>query len=270
MQVTDSTETTKKHTLETEIFSEEKLISDDPAKWPSRLSNSEVQYLVQNKPNCRIQLSYPTDSNGRSFSNTYFTRKFKNGKICDRSRLLYSPSQNRIFCFCCKLFANCNSTLGNDGFYDWQHASRHLARHEKGPGHIQNFKKWINLTTAFKMETGMIDEYLIGPHILPHHITAQQFLQFLNNDLFDLLQDVPLNLRYDSWLQLNGCPAHSARIVRDWLNQSYPEKWISRWGPVGWLARSPDLTPLDFYLWGKIKNEVYSTPIESREHLIQR
>ncbi|EZA47951.1 hypothetical protein X777_15035, partial [Ooceraea biroi] len=41
------------------------------------------------------------------------------------------------------------------------------------------------------------------------------------------------HIRYDSWLQLDGCPAHSARIVRDWLNQSYPEKWIGRWGPVG-------------------------------------
>jgi len=49
----------------------------------------------------------------------------------------------------------------------------------------------------------MIDEYLIGSHILPHRINAHQFLQFLNNNLFDLLQDVPLNLRYDSWLTIN-------------------------------------------------------------------
>lgn len=26
-----------------------------------------------------------------------------------------------------------------------------------------------------------------------------------------------------------------------------------------WPPRSPDLTPLDFFLWGHIKNEVYST-----------
>jgi len=24
------------------------------------------------------------------------------------------------------------------------------------------------------------------------------------------------------------------------------------------------------YLWGRVKNEIYSTPIESREHLIQQ
>lgn len=116
MQVT---ETINEHTLATEILSvTEKLLSDDPAKWPSRLSNNDVQYLIQNKPNYGKQLSYPKDNNGRSFSDTYFTRTFKNGEICDRSWLLYSPSQNRIFCFCCKLFADCNSTLGNDGFCD--------------------------------------------------------------------------------------------------------------------------------------------------------
>ena len=28
-------------------------------------------------------------------------------------------------------------------------------------------------------------------------------------------------------------------------------------GPVPWPARSPDLTPLDFFLWGKLKDTVY-------------
>lgn len=97
----------------------------------------------------------------------------------------------------------------------------------------------------------MIDEYLIGPHILPDRLTGHHFLQFLDNNLFDLLQDVPLNLRYDNWLQLDGCLSHSVRIVRDWLNQCHLEKWIGRWGPMEWPARSPDLTPLEFYLWEK-------------------
>lgn len=140
----------------------------------------------------------------------------------------------------------------------WCHMNPHLPR-------ISSFQHQFKVNVW----AGMINEYLIGPHILPDRINAHQFLQFLNNNLFDLLQDVPLNLRYNNWLQLDGCPAHSARIVRNWLNQHYPEKWIGRWGPVEWPARSPDLTPLDFYLWGRVKNEVYSTPIESREHLIQ-
>lgn len=38
----------------------------------------------------------------------------------------------------------------------------------------------------------------------------------------------------------------------------FPNKWIERGGPVPWPARSPDLTPLDFYLWGQLKTLVYT------------
>ena len=33
---------------------------------------------------------------------------------------------------------------------------------------------------------------------------------------------------------------------------------IGRRGPIEWPARSPDLTPLDFYLWGHLKDLVYA------------
>lgn len=33
------------------------------------------------------------------------------------------------------------------------------------------------------------------------------------------------------------------------------------------MSRSPDLTPLDFFLWGKIKNEVYNTPSATLDEL---
>lgn len=36
--------------------------------------------------------------------------------------------------------------------------------------------------------------------------------------------------------------------------QEYPICWIGRGGPVLWPPRSPDLTHLDFFLWGYLKN----------------
>lgn len=47
-------------------------------------------------------------------------------------------------------------------------------------------------------------------------------------------------------------------------------QWIGRYGPVRWPARSPDLTPLDFFLWGHIKNEVYSTEVDTVDDLRNR
>ncbi|GBL73687.1 hypothetical protein AVEN_230681-1 [Araneus ventricosus] len=37
----------------------------------------------------------------------------------------------------------------------------------------------------------------------------------------------------------------------------YPGRWIGRGGPVLWPPRSPDLTSLDFFLWGHLKELVY-------------
>ncbi|KAJ4432633.1 hypothetical protein ANN_21256 [Periplaneta americana] len=39
---------------------------------------------------------------------------------------------------------------------------------------------------------------------------------------------------------------------------------------VVWSARSPDLTPLDFILWGWMKEKVYQTEIASREELVAK
>lgn len=115
----------------------------------------------------------------------------------------------------------------------------------------------------------MIDDELIGPFVLPNRLDQHAYLDFLQNTLPLLLEDVPLETRRRMQLQLDGAPAHFARIVRDYLNENYP-RWIGRGGPIAWPPRSPDLTPLDFYLWGYIKQKVYAMPIENREQLIAR
>ncbi|KAG8228356.1 hypothetical protein J437_LFUL006807 [Ladona fulva] len=35
--------------------------------------------------------------------------------------------------------------------------------------------------------------------------------------------------------------------------------WIGRGGPIAWPPRSPDITPLDFFFWGFVKDRVYAT-----------
>ena len=40
--------------------------------------------------------------------------------------------------------------------------------------------------------------------------------------------------------------------------------------PIAWPARSPDLNPLDFHLWGHLKSIAYATSIEHAEILRNR
>jgi hypothetical protein len=63
----------------------------------------------------------------------------------------------------------------------------------------------------------------------------------------------------------DGAPAHFDRVVRDHLHERFHERWIGRGGPVSWPPRSPDLPPLDLYLWGHLKTVVYATPVNDAE-----
>lgn len=117
---------------------------------------------------------------------------------------------------------------------------------------------------------GIVDDLLIGPYIFEGSITGETYLNFLINELPLLLRDVPQNIQEQMLLQQDGAPPHYSRRVKEYLNEEFRGRWIGRGGPYQWPARSPDLTPLDFYLWGHMKALVYKKKPQSREELIQR
>lgn len=41
------------------------------------------------------------------------------------------------------------------------------------------------------------------------------------------------------------------------MNNTFPNRLISGYGTILWPARSPDLSPNDFFLWGYVKSKVY-------------
>nr|XP_022908494.1 uncharacterized protein LOC111419849 [Onthophagus taurus] len=72
------------------------------------------------------------------------------------------------------------------------------------------------------------------------------------------------------WFMHDGCPAHFSRNVRDFLDNAFRQKWIGRGGPIPWPPRSPDLNPLDFFLWGFMKDRVYATEVNTIDELRHR
>jgi hypothetical protein len=40
--------------------------------------------------------------------------------------------------------------------------------------------------------------------------------------------------------------------------------------PITWPPHSPDLTPLDFFLWGYMQSLMYETPVETQHDLVVR
>jgi len=59
------------------------------------------------------------------------------------------------------------------------------------------------------------------------------------------------------WFQQDGATAHSSRRSLSLQKEMFPGHVISLRGDIGWLPRSPDFTPCDFFLWGYLNAKVY-------------
>lgn len=117
---------------------------------------------------------------------------------------------------------------------------------------------------------GLLGDSVIGPYVLPSRLNGETYRTFLAQVLPELLNDVPLHVRQRMWFQHDGAPAHFSGIARQHLDATFPGRWIGRGGPIPWPPRSPDLSPIDFFLWGYMKSLVYETPVESDMDLMAR
>jgi hypothetical protein len=106
--------------------------------------------------------------------------------------------------------------------------------------------------------------------VLPHRLTGNHYRDFLLHDLPTILEDIPLAVRARIWCMHDGATAHFSRAVRNGLCNTYHDLWIGRGGPTAWPPRSPDLNPLDFYLWRHLKPLVYAAPVDNEEALHHR
>jgi hypothetical protein len=59
--------------------------------------------------------------------------------------------------------------------------------------------------------------------------------------------------------QQDGAPHHYFEEVSESLNTRFLARWIGRAAPIARPPCSPNLTPLDFFLWGFLKNRVFVT-----------
>ena len=110
-------------------------------------------------------------------------------------------------------------------------------------------------------------DQIIGPFLFEENLNGNRYLEFLNNEFQEYLSNIPLDRLRRIWFQQDGAPPHNTRAVKEFLNQEFPQRWIGNGGFIAWPARSHDLSPLDFYLRGALKNLIYKSEINSLEDL---
>lgn len=106
---------------------------------------------------------------------------------------------------------------------------------------------------------GIIDDQVIGPFFFERNVDGNSYSEMLTNYLLPELRRRnidPMSVCY----QHDGAPAHISAGVRQILDENFMS-WIGRGVGTGnlclWPPRSPDLNPLDFFLWGVLQHRVH-------------
>lgn len=111
---------------------------------------------------------------------------------------------------------------------------------------------------------------VIGPYFFENNVgetttvDGARYRAMINDFFLPKLDELGLE---DMWFQQDGATAHTAQDTIDVLKAAFPGRLISRFGDLRWPARSPDLTALDFFLWGFLKSRVYVSRPQTLEAL---
>ena len=81
------------------------------------------------------------------------------------------------------------------------------------------------------------------------------YIEMLDNFLQPQLNELAADAE-DIWFQQDGATVYTAQEqCVTW--ELFPRHIISHRDDIPWPARSPDLAPSNFFLWGYLKEEVY-------------
>ena len=70
-----------------------------------------------------------------------------------------------------------------------------------------------------------------------------------------------------TWLQQDGATSHMSNTSLPRVREISPGNLISSRDDINWPPHSPDLTPMDFFLWGYLISKVYANKSTSLSHL---
>jgi DDE superfamily endonuclease/Helix-turn-helix domain (DUF4817) len=150
----------------------------------------------------------------------------------------------------------------------------------KGLVNKHNVRYWsesnphVTFETARKSEKvnvwcALSKNKIIGPYFFEDEtVNGQNYLSMLQE--YFMFEVRKMHKVRSLVFQQDGAPAHFSTDVRRYLDAHFRNRWIGRGGSIRWAPRSPDLTPLDFYLWGHLKNKIYKSEIKNIDDLKTR
>lgn len=112
-----------------------------------------------------------------------------------------------------------------------------------------------NKTKKITVWASISQDTIIGPYFFEENVNGIDYVEMLETYFLPKIQE--RGLEQSIFFQHDGASAHYHVDSRAWLDNHFPNRWIGRGSDFDWPARSPDLTPMDFFFWGHIKSLAY-------------
>ena len=107
----------------------------------------------------------------------------------------------------------------------------------------------------------------IGPIFFQETINAARYREQILDVFVNQLLPEELESGY---FQQDGATAHTTRENLRYLEEFYDDRIISLRANPEWPPRSPDLTPLDFSVFGWMKDSIYKNRVHTLEELMDK
>ncbi|PNF17346.1 hypothetical protein B7P43_G03004 [Cryptotermes secundus] len=141
---------------------------------------------------------------------------------------------NRSTQFLGNILFSDEATFHLSGFVNWHNAQMW------GKQNLHVYKEHIRDSPNLNVWCGLMKDRIIGPFFF-----GEAYLDMLEQFLYPQVANLQ----------------HWGLNVQRSLNATFQDHWIGCGGPIRWPPHSLDLTPLNFFLWGYMKDRLFVPPV---------
>lgn len=100
---------------------------------------------------------------------------------------------------------------------------------------------------GFNVWAVLLSNKIVIHEIYDPNFNSETYMRILEIHIVTFMDNVPLQESKKLHFQQNEVPAYKAAIIIKCLNTNFGQRWIGTISFIKWPARSPDITPLDYF-----------------------
>ena len=139
--------------------------------------------------------------------------------------------------------------VNNQNYRFWGCKNTHMIVEK--PLHVVKCTVWCAVASS-----GIIGPYFFEENDEAVTVNGARYRKMLSRYFVPNLKRKFGNIRHQ-WFQQDGATAHTAKPTLNLIRSNFGQRIISLKTDHSWPPYSPDLNPLDYYLWGYLKDNVY-------------